>query len=80
MTIAGGQEPLKEAAEWAIISLVGRFTLYLKEVRREFQRINWPTRGQALRLSLVVIAISLVVAAFLGFLDFVFSTLLQRIV
>ena len=59
---------------------VGRFTLYLKELRREFQRINWPTRGEALRLSLVVIVISLLVAAFLGSLDFVFSTAIQRII
>ncbi|MDP2650774.1 MAG: preprotein translocase subunit SecE [bacterium] len=59
---------------------MGRFTLYLKELRREFQRINWPTRGEALKLSLVVIIISLLVAAFLGSLDFVFSTAIQRII
>ncbi|MBI2594925.1 MAG: preprotein translocase subunit SecE [Candidatus Colwellbacteria bacterium] len=59
---------------------MGRFTLYLKELRREFQRINWPNRGEAFRLSLVVIVISLLVAAFLGLLDFVFSTLLKRII
>lgn len=59
---------------------MGRFTLYLKELRREFQRINWPTRSQALRMSLVVIVISLVVAAFLGLLDFVFSVALKKII
>ena len=59
---------------------MGRFTLYLKELRREFQRINWPTRSQALRMSLVVIVISLAVAAFLGLLDFVFSVALKKII
>ncbi len=59
---------------------VGRLTLYLKELRSEFQRINWPTRGEALRMSLVVIFLSLLVAAFLGLLDFVFSTIIRRII
>ncbi|MEX2033104.1 MAG: preprotein translocase subunit SecE [Candidatus Colwellbacteria bacterium] len=59
---------------------MGRFTLYLKELRREFQRINWPTRGEALRLSLVVIIISLLVAAFLGSVDFIFATAIQKII
>ncbi len=59
---------------------VGRLTLYLKELRSEFQRINWPTREEALRMSLVVIVLSLLVAAFLGLLDFVFSTIIKKII
>ncbi len=57
---------------------VGKLTLYLKELRREFQRINWPSRRDAAKLSLVVIFLSLIVSAFLGLLDFVFSAVLQR--
>ncbi|MBI2012938.1 MAG: preprotein translocase subunit SecE [Candidatus Colwellbacteria bacterium] len=59
---------------------MGRFSLYLKELRREFQRINWPSRKDAVKLSLVVISLSLIVAAFLGSLDFLFSTILKRFV
>ncbi|MBI3088649.1 MAG: preprotein translocase subunit SecE [Candidatus Colwellbacteria bacterium] len=59
---------------------MGRLSLYLRELRREFQRINWPNRRDAVRMSLVVIVISLAMAAFLGLLDYIFSTVLQRFV
>jgi preprotein translocase subunit SecE len=50
---------------------------YILESRQEFRRVNWPSRQETIRLTLIVIGISIGVAAFLGILDFIFSYLLQ---
>ncbi len=57
-----------------------KLTSFLQESRQEISRVNWPTRQETIRLTLVVIAISLLVATMLGAFDFLFSYLLQLIV
>jgi preprotein translocase subunit SecE len=49
---------------------------YIKETRSEMSHVTWPTRSQAINYALLVVAISIVVAAFLGLCDYVFSHLL----
>jgi preprotein translocase subunit SecE len=63
-----------------ILSLPQKLFIYLKQVKTEVKKINWPTKQQTIRYSLVVVGISAVVAFFLGGLDFIFSTLLKKIV
>ena len=53
-----------------------RFTEYVKDTRAEMAHVNWPTRQQTVRFTVMVIIVSLVVAALLGLSDFVFSKLL----
>ena len=53
---------------------------FLKEVRVELKRVTWPTRQQTIKYTLIVIGLSLAVAAFLGGLDFLFSWLLNKFV
>jgi len=50
---------------------------FLKEVKLEVKKINWPTRQQTIRYTLIVIGVSFAVAFFLGGLDYIFSTLLD---
>ncbi len=50
--------------------MFGRLTSFLKESRQEFQHVNWPTRKETIRMVLVVIGVSLSVAAFLGAVDY----------
>lgn len=57
-----------------------RITNYLRDVRGEMKHVSWPTRRQAVVYTLLVIGISLVVAFYLGLLDFVFSRILERII
>jgi len=38
--------------------------------------VNWPTREQTIRFTLMIIAVSVLTAALLGLSDFVFSRLL----
>jgi len=48
---------------------------YFKEVRVEMAKVRWPTRSDTINYTIVVIAVSLAVAAFLGALDFIFTYL-----
>ena len=56
------------------------FIDYIKGSRLELKKVNWPTRQDTIRFTVIVIALSLVVAAFLGALDFVFAALLRLII
>jgi len=51
----------------------GRIPSFLKEVKSELSKVTWLSRQQTIRLTLVVIAVSLVVAFFIGSLDFIFT-------
>jgi preprotein translocase subunit SecE len=60
--------------------MLNKIITFLKEVRLEMKKINWPTRQETLRYTLIVIGISVAVAAFLGSLDFIFTTLLTKFI
>jgi len=53
---------------------------FLKEVKLEVRKVNWPTRRQTIRYTLIVLGISLVIAMFLGGLDFLFTMLLEKFI
>ena len=53
---------------------------FLKEVKLEIKKVNWPTRQQTTKYTLIVLGISVAVALFLGSLDFLFTTLLEKFV
>jgi len=53
---------------------------FLKEVKLEIRKVNWPTRQQTVRYTLIVLGISFAVAAFLGGLDFLFTILLEKFI
>ena len=57
-----------------------RLIHYLKEVRAEIRKVNWPTRAQTIRYTLAVIGLSLALALFFGGLDYGFSYLVERFV
>jgi len=54
--------------------------IFLKEVRTEMEKVSWPNRQQALRLTLIVIAVSVVVAVFIGALDYIFTKFMELII
>jgi preprotein translocase subunit SecE len=53
---------------------------YLSASRAELAKVSWPTRPQTIRLTILVIAFSLVMAAVLGSLDLVFQSLVQKVI
>ena len=57
-----------------------RMLQYFKDVRAEMRHVSWPTRRQTITYTIVVIAISLATAVYLGLFDYLFSALIFRIV
>jgi preprotein translocase subunit SecE len=53
---------------------------FLKEARAELMKVNWPSREQTINYTLAVIGISIIIAAFLGGLDYFFEQLLKRFI
>lgn len=49
------------------------------EVVSELRRVTWPTREETIRLSLIVLAISAAIGAFLGIIDIGFTELFNVI-
>ena len=60
--------------------MISKIINFLKEVRVEIKKVNWPTRKQTLKYTLIVVGGSLVVAAFLGSLDFIFKNLIDKFI
>ena len=50
--------------------------IFLKEVNEELKKVVWPTRPEVIRLTTVVILVSLIVGIYLGALDLIFTKLL----
>ncbi|MDD2766578.1 MAG: preprotein translocase subunit SecE [Candidatus Moranbacteria bacterium] len=57
---------------------MNKMIAFLSEAKVELSRVNWPTRKQITMYTILVIAISLFVAFFLGSLDYFFSTLVTK--
>jgi len=53
---------------------------FLREVRAEMEKVVWPTRNQAIQLTVMVIAVSVLVGAYIGGLDFILTNVLNSIV
>lgn len=56
--------------------MFSRLTSYFQESRLEFKRVNWPTRQETIRLTVMVIVFSLMFSVFLGVLDMLFNYML----
>ena len=55
-------------------------TGYLKEAYTELKKVQWPTNRETIRSTLVVVGISLAVAAFLGVVDFLLVLGLEKVI
>jgi preprotein translocase subunit SecE len=52
---------------------------YLNESWAELKKVTWPTRETVIRLTLLVIAVSLAVGIYIAALDRLFNTLLDAV-
>ncbi len=53
---------------------------YFKDVRAEMRHVSWPTKRQAVVYTVVVIAVSLATAVYLGLWDYVFTSIVKQII
>ena len=54
--------------------------LFLRQVRQELKKVEWPTREKTAKLTVLVIAASVLVGGDIGGLDAVFTYLLTYLV
>ena len=47
--------------------------VFLKETRDELRKVVWPTRSEVIRLTVIVITISVVVGFYIGGIDYVLT-------
>lgn len=53
---------------------------YFKHAFEELKKVAWPSRPETLQKTILVVIISLAIAAYLGFLDYIFTLALERVV
>lgn len=53
---------------------------FLKEVKTEAKRVNWPTREKTIKDTIIVIIFAVTVAAFLSTFDYVFQYILSLVI
>jgi len=61
-------------------NIPAKINTFLKEVKLEIKKVNWPTQKETIRDTLTVILVSIVVAVFLGGIDFIFTRLLDKFI
>ncbi len=49
--------------------MIGRLRNYLSEAWAELKKVAWPTRSTVINLTLIVIAVSVAVGAYIAFID-----------
>jgi preprotein translocase subunit SecE len=53
---------------------------YLSESWAELKKVAWPTRETVVRLTLLVVAVSVVVGVYIFVLDRIFNTLVDQVI
>jgi len=57
--------------------VIGGFINFIKETRQELNKVTWPTRDEVWQATLVVIITTMMLAAFIGVVDFFLSSLMR---
>ena len=50
---------------------------FIREVRTELSKVTWPKKEEVIKLTLIILIISGIVAGYVGSLDFAFTKLLE---
>lgn len=58
---------------------MNKITTYLKGVRSEAKHIDWPSRNNVIAYTVVVIAISLIIAGMLGLFDVLLTEVVKTL-
>jgi preprotein translocase subunit SecE len=56
------------------------FTTYIKNSVAEMQKVVWPTRKQAIQLSILIVVVSLILGVILAGLDIVWRAVLKSLI
>ena len=53
---------------------------FFKEARSELEKVVWPSREQTIKLTIMVIVVTIAVGLFVSGIDFIFANIAQRII
>ncbi len=59
---------------------MGKLSNYFKESIIELKKVTWPSKKETYRYTFLVLGISLLIAVFLGALDFIFNLGLTNLI
>jgi len=59
--------------------MIGKALKFLSQVWEELGKVTWPTRNEAIRMTITVLIVSGLVAVFIGSLDFVLTGAITKI-
>ena len=59
---------------------MSKTTEYLKETKAELKHVIWPSRSQTIFYTIIVVALSIFIAYYLGIFDFIFSQSLGKLI
>ena len=65
--------------EQVVVDMYERAIDFLREVKAELTKVNWPSQSELTGSTTVVIVITIILAVFVGFIDFMLSALLSRL-
>jgi len=57
-----------------------RLVRYIRETRSELRKVVWPTREEWINLTAIVTAVTVVMSALLGLIDFIFTQIIGLII
>ena len=60
--------------------MFARIKKFFMESQQELRHVNWPTRQEAIRLTSIVIGISIGLALFLGAFDYLFTYIIKTFI
>lgn len=52
-------------------------TTYFRQTVSELKQVSWPSRAATTQLTIIVVAISILVGAYVGGLDYLFTSILK---
>jgi preprotein translocase subunit SecE len=61
------------------MNFANKISTYVKESIEEIKKVTWPTRKETKNYTILVIGVSLAIAAYLGGLDYLFNFLLEKV-
>ena len=62
------------------MKIFNKIKAFLKEIKIELKKVNWPTKRETIKQTLIVIVTLVIVALFLGGVDFLFTRFLNKFI
>ena len=58
-------------------SMIGKITKFFGEVKTEMSKVTWSSREELVHSAVIVLTVMIVLAIFLGIVDFIFARLVH---